>query len=31
MTGVGLTTGPFNASAFGEIALPFSRDEYLGR
>ena len=31
MTGIGLTTGPFDVAAFGEITLPFSRDEYLGR
>ena len=31
MTGIGLTTGPFDAAAFGEITLAFSREEYLGR
>lgn len=31
MTSIGLTTGPFDAAAFGEITLAFSREEYLGR
>ncbi len=31
MTNIGLTTGPFDAAAFGEITLAFSREEYLGR
>jgi Xaa-Pro aminopeptidase len=31
MTNIGLTTGPFDAAAFGEQNLPFSREEYLGR
>jgi Xaa-Pro dipeptidase len=31
MTGIGLTTGAFDASTLGEITLAFSREEYLGR
>mgnify|MGYP004243057307 CR=1 FL=1 len=31
MTSIGLTTGPFDAAAFGEPTLAFSREEYLGR
>ena len=31
MTSIGLTTGPFDAAAFGAPTLAFSREEYLGR
>jgi Xaa-Pro aminopeptidase len=31
MTSIGLTTAPFDAAAYGEPDLAFSREEYLGR